>query len=65
MEITMCCASMFLGAEINEGLVQMLHKKLDDAVLDILTVTLSRNPMSKLNPEDVNVCTTRIYSTNS
>ena len=46
---------MRAGLEIREDLVQLLQKKLDDAVLDMLTVTLARNNMSKLTPEDVAV----------
>lgn len=41
------------GDEIKESLVQSLRNKLDDAVLDILSVTLDRNPHCKLTPEDV------------
>lgn len=41
------------GEEIKEQLVQSLRNKLDDAVLDILSVTLMRNPHCKLTPEDV------------
>ena len=43
------------GDEISRDLIQMLKRKLDDAVLDNLTLTLSRNPMYKLTPEDVQV----------
>ena len=45
------------GGEISNDLVQMLQKKLNDAVLDILSDNLTRNPMSKLTPEDVQVGT--------
>lgn len=41
------------GEEIKEKLVQSLRNKLDDAVLDILSVTLKRNPHCKLTPDDV------------
>ena len=41
------------GAEIKDQLAQSLRNKLDDAVLDILFVTLDRNPHCKLTPEDV------------
>jgi len=41
------------GPEIKEQLVQSLRNKLDDAVLEILSVTLDRNPHCKLTPEDV------------
>ncbi|XP_041357997.1 KICSTOR complex protein SZT2-like isoform X2 [Gigantopelta aegis] len=42
-----------IGQEIHEDLVKILQKKLDDAVLDAISVMLSRNPMCKLKPEDV------------
>lgn len=41
------------GNEIKEQLIQSLRNKLDDAVLDVLSVTLDRNPHCKLTPEDV------------
>ncbi|CAG7825302.1 unnamed protein product [Allacma fusca] len=41
------------GPEIKEQLVQSLRNKLDDSILDILSVTLDRNPHCKLTPEDV------------
>ncbi|XP_052100492.1 KICSTOR complex protein SZT2-like isoform X3 [Mytilus californianus] len=41
------------GKDIREGLVNTLQNKLDDAVLDILSVQLNRNPLSKLSAEDV------------
>lgn len=41
------------GIEIKEHLIQSLRNKLDDAVLDVLSVTLDRNPHCKLTPEDV------------
>lgn len=50
-----CIFLLYAGAEITQDLVQLLQKKLDDAVLDILTVMLLRNPMCKLMPEDVQV----------
>lgn len=43
----------FTGNEIKEQLIQSLRNKLDDAVLDVLSVTLDRNPHCKLTPEDV------------
>ena len=36
--------------------MQLLQNKLDDSVLDVISVQLIRNPMSKLAPEDVHVC---------
>jgi len=46
------------GLEITHDLIQLLQKRLDDAVLNEIILTLSRNPMYKLSPEDVqvNVC---------
>ncbi|XP_014668476.1 PREDICTED: protein SZT2-like [Priapulus caudatus] len=41
------------GPEIREELVQVLQNRLDEAVLDMVTVMFSRNPMHKLTPEDV------------
>uniref|UniRef100_T1IR37 A-kinase anchor protein 2 C-terminal domain-containing protein n=1 Tax=Strigamia maritima TaxID=126957 RepID=T1IR37_STRMM len=41
------------GVEIKEDLVQVLQNRLDEAVLDVIAVTLSRNPMCKLTAEDV------------
>ena len=46
---------LFSGAEISCALVQLLQKKLDEAVLDVITVMLARNPMCKLTPEDIQV----------
>ena len=43
------------GAEITHDLIQLLQKRLDDAVLNEIILTLSRNPMYKLSPEDVQV----------
>ena len=42
-----------VGKDIKEEMVGALQKKLDEAVLDLLIVMLSRNPHSKLTPEDV------------
>ena len=52
---------IFTGPEISQDLVQLLQKRLDDWVLDVLTVTLARNPMCKLTPEDVQVCVEMIF----
>jgi len=49
------CHTCTLGAEISGDLVDVLQKKLNDAVLDVITVTLSRNPMCKLSPDDIQV----------
>ncbi|CAG0912213.1 unnamed protein product [Notodromas monacha] len=38
---------------ITVGLVEMLRKRLDEAVLDIITIMLLRNSQCKLRPEDV------------
>jgi len=43
------------GPEITHDLIQLLQKRLDDAVLNEIIVTLSRNTMFKLSPEDVQV----------
>jgi len=43
------------GPEITHDLIQLLQKRLDDAVLNEIILTLSRNPMFKLSPEDVQV----------
>jgi hypothetical protein len=42
-----------VGKDIKEDMVEALQKKLDEAVLELLIVMLSRNPLSKLTPEDV------------
>ena len=44
------------GPEITTDLIQLLQKRLDDAVLNDIILTLSRNQMYKLSPEDVQVC---------
>ncbi|XP_049806805.1 KICSTOR complex protein SZT2-like [Schistocerca nitens] len=41
------------GPEIKEELIQVLQNRLDDAILEVLSVMLARNPMCKLTPEDV------------
>ncbi|OAD53477.1 Protein SZT2, partial [Eufriesea mexicana] len=41
------------GPEVKRDLVQVLQNRLDDAVLEVLTVMLARNPMCKLTPADV------------
>lgn len=41
------------GTDIKTDLVQALHNRLDDAVLDVISVMLSRNPLCKLLSEDV------------
>ena len=42
-----------VGKDIKEEMVGALQKKLDEAVLELLIIMLSRNPHSKLTPEDV------------
>ena len=46
---------IIIGTEISKDLVQLLQKKLDDGVLDILSDILTRNPKCKLTIEDVQV----------
>ncbi|XP_031787876.1 KICSTOR complex protein SZT2 isoform X2 [Nasonia vitripennis] len=41
------------GPEVRYELVQVLQNRLDDAVLEVLSVMLARNPMCKLTPSDV------------
>lgn len=41
------------GPEVKQDLVQVLQNRLDDAVLEVLSVMLARNPMCKLTPADV------------
>nr|XP_033323081.1 KICSTOR complex protein SZT2-like isoform X1 [Megalopta genalis] len=41
------------GPEVKRDLVQVLQNRLDDAVLEVLSVMLARNPMCKLTPDDV------------
>lgn len=41
------------GPEVRHELVQVLQNRLDDAVLDVLSMMLARNPMCKLTPSDV------------
>ncbi|KAK3794558.1 hypothetical protein RRG08_003708 [Elysia crispata] len=42
-----------VGTDIKEDLMQLLQKKLDDALLDAICVMLSRNPLCKLKRDDV------------
>ena len=35
--------------------MKLLQNKLDDTVLDVISVMLARNPQCKLKPEDVQV----------
>ena len=49
------CWHTWSGPEITRDLIQLLQKRLDDAVLNEIILTLSRNPMFKLSPEDVQV----------
>ncbi|XP_043599602.1 KICSTOR complex protein SZT2-like isoform X2 [Bombus pyrosoma] len=41
------------GPEVKRDLVQVLQNRLDDVVLEVLSVMLARNPMCKLTPADV------------
>ncbi|GAB1605816.1 Hypothetical predicted protein [Argonauta hians] len=41
------------GTEMKENLIKMLQNKLDDKVLDIISVMLDRNPKCKLSFQDV------------
>lgn len=43
----------FVGPEVKADLVQVLQNRLDDAILEVLSVMLARNPMCKLTPADV------------
>ena len=43
------------GKEMKEDLVQMLQKRLDDAVLEKLCEMLRRNPQCQLDKHDVQV----------
>lgn len=45
--------NFLVGSEVKEELVQVLQNRLDDAVLEVLSVMLARNPMCKLTPDDV------------
>lgn len=42
-----------VGLNIKEDLVAVLHHKLDEKVVEIISTLLQRNPMCKLSPEDV------------
>ncbi|RUS91873.1 hypothetical protein EGW08_000444, partial [Elysia chlorotica] len=42
-----------VGVDIKGDLMQLLQKKLDDALLDAICVMLSRNPLCKLKRDDV------------
>ena len=52
------------GSDISQNLVQVLQKKLDEATLEVVTLTLSRNAMCKLLPEDVQVIVENSYLKN-
>lgn len=43
------------GPEIKTDLISMLQNRLDDAVMEMISLQLSRNPVSKLLPDDVHV----------
>ncbi|KAJ9595165.1 hypothetical protein L9F63_013523, partial [Diploptera punctata] len=42
-----------ISEAVKEDLVQVLQNRLDDAVLEVLSLMLARNPMCKLTPDDV------------
>lgn len=42
--------------EIKKDLVNVLQRRLDDFTREILTMTLARNPNTKLTLQDVQVC---------
>ena len=46
---------MYLGEEIEKDLVQLLQKKLDEAVLEQVWFMFERNKMCKLTQDDVAV----------
>lgn len=46
---------LLLGTKLQLNLMEMLQKKLDDAVLDIISLQLIRNPNIKLMPDDIHV----------
>jgi len=52
------------GPEITHDLIQLLQKRLDDAVLNDIILTLSRNQMYKLSPEDVQVVALSVQNVN-
>lgn len=41
------------GTKLQLNLMDMLQRKLDDAVLEIISLQLSRNPNIKLMPDDI------------
>ena len=41
------------GPNIKEDLVAVLHHKLNEKVVEIISILLGRNPMCKLSAEDV------------
>lgn len=41
------------GTDVQQDLVQVLQNRLDDAVLECLSIMLARNAMCPLTPEDV------------
>ena len=41
------------GPNIKEDLVAVLHHKLNEKVVEIISILLARNPMCKLSAEDV------------
>ncbi|XP_024942950.1 KICSTOR complex protein SZT2 isoform X2 [Cephus cinctus] len=53
------------GQQVKCGLVQVLQNRLDDAVLEVLSGLLARNPMCKLTPADVHFIQRPFKSTES
>ena len=51
--LKMCIPFVRVGNDIKTDLVHVLQNKLDDAVLDVISVMLSRNSLCKLLSEDV------------
>lgn len=43
----------FTGNEIRVDLVEVLQNRLNDAVLEVLTTMLYRNPLCRLYPDDI------------
>lgn len=49
----MCYFLISSGTEIRVDLVEVLQNRLNDALLEVLTSMLYRNPVCKLYPDDV------------
>jgi len=66
-KLMICLIGVFMlmsGPEITHDLIQLLQKRLDDAVLNDIILTLSRNQMYKLSPEDVQVVALSVQNVN-